>query len=255
VRRPSQLSPVAAEPDAVRPRAAVTSLDELTSAAAARLGASGAVLAVPVGSTEQHGPHLPLGTDLFIARELARGLSCRDGGPTVVRAPELGYGSSGEHQDFPGTVSIGRDAVYALLLEFGRSAAITFPRILFLSTHGGNAEPVTAAVERLRYEGRDVRAWAPNWGRLTERRPDAHAGWLAIPGTTVAASELIEAMQTGGVRAVSESGVLGDPTGADAETGRRLLDAATEAGARLLARWPPLSSSPEGAVSTEGAAL
>lgn len=251
----------------------MTSLDELTSTAAAQVAASGAVLVVAVGSTEQHGPHLPLGTDLFIARELVRRLSLRadvdadaDAGPVVVRAPELGYGSSGEHQDFPGTVSIGRDAVHELLLEFGRSAAITFARILFVSTHGGNAEPVTAAVKRLRYEGRDVRAWAPPWGQLADRPPDAHAGWLetslmlaiapelvdmsaAVPGTTTAASEVIEVMRVGGVRAVSASGVLGDPTGADRATGLRLLDAAAEAGGRLLSDWPLRARSTEGANS------
>lgn len=71
--------------------------------------AAGAVLAVPVGSTEQHGPHLPLSTDTDIAVALVERLARRRRG--VVAAPALAYGSSGEHAGFAGTLSIGREAL------------------------------------------------------------------------------------------------------------------------------------------------
>src|SRR4051812_24728599 len=109
------------------------------------LAVTGAVLAVPLGATEQHGPHLPLGTDTRIACALCSGLAdARDG---VVVAPALPYGSSGEHAGFAGTLSIGRDALEAVLIELVRSAS--FERVLFVSAHGGNAEPLAAAVHTL----------------------------------------------------------------------------------------------------------
>src|SRR3954469_23792251 len=115
------------------------------------------VLAVPLGATEQHGPHLPLGTDTTIAIALASRLAAqRD----VVVAPALPYGSSGEHAGFAGTLSIGHDALLLVLVELVRSASVP---VLFVCAHGGNAEPLAAAVRKLRDEGKDVRAWAPRW--------------------------------------------------------------------------------------------
>lgn len=235
----------------------MTHLADLTSAQAARTADCGGVLVIPVGSIEQHGPHLPLGTDLFIARDLVGRLAAEHTG--AVAAPEIALGSSGEHQSFPGTISVGRNVVHDLVLELGRSAALTFTRIVLVSTHGGNAEPVTVAVRRLRYEGREVRAWAPDWAALTGRlaicrTPDAHAGWLetslmlaiapqlvrmplAVAGALQPVSALIGAMQVGGVAAVSSSGVLGDPSGADALIGEQLLGAAAESARPTMTEW------------------
>src|SRR5207247_7471889 len=124
---------------------AAWALDEITTRDVA-----GTLLAVPLGATEQHGPHLPLGTDTEIARALAAGLArARE---HVVVAPALPFGSSGEHAGFAGTLSIGREVVEALLVELGRSALDSFSRLLLISAHGGNAEPVGAAVARLRAE-------------------------------------------------------------------------------------------------------
>jgi len=210
--------------------------------------AARAVLAVPVGATEQHGPHLPLSTDTDIAVALAEGLAAAD--PDVVVAPPVAYGASGEHQAFPGTLSIGQHAVELLLVELGRSAAETFPRILFVSAHGGNARPVARAVRRLRAEGRDVRAWTPGmtW------RGDAHAGhtetavMLALDagrvrldareaGNTQPLGELMGDLRAGGVAVVSPNGVLGDPTRATAEEGEALLLAAVDALAVAVRGW------------------
>jgi mycofactocin system creatininase family protein len=129
---------------------------------------TGAVLAVPLGSTEQHGPHLPLSTDTDIATALAFGLAARRS--DVVVAPAVPYGASGEHAGFRGTVSIGREALELLVLELVRSATETFPHVLLVNGHGGNARTLAAAVARLRAESRDVVLWGPPW------RGDAHAG-------------------------------------------------------------------------------
>jgi mycofactocin system creatininase family protein len=208
--------------------------------------AAGGVLAVPVGATEQHGPHLPLCTDTEIAVAIVTGLARER--PVVVPAPPVAYGSSGEHADFAGTLSIGQSALELMLVELGRSACGTFPRVLLVSTHGGNAEPVLRAVSRLRGEGRDVRGWGPKW------RGDAHAGrtetsiMLALApghvlrgearaGQRAPIADLLPQLQANGVRAVSDNGVLGDPTGARAEEGRELLRAATRDLATMLDAW------------------
>src|SRR5262245_49371789 len=102
----------------------------------AERAAAGAVLAVPLGSTEQHGPHLPLSTDTDIAVALCQRLASAR--PDVLIAPALAYGSSGEHDGFAGTLSIGQPAVERLVLELGRSATKTFRHVLFVSAHGGN---------------------------------------------------------------------------------------------------------------------
>jgi creatinine amidohydrolase len=126
------------------------------------------IAVLPLAAVEQHGPHLPLGTDSTIAAALAEAAAART--PGAVVAPVLPYGSSGEHQDFAGTLSIGAEATELVLVELGRSALETFDRLLFVNGHGGNAAPLAAAVERLREEGRDARAWSPRLGG------DAHAG-------------------------------------------------------------------------------
>jgi creatinine amidohydrolase len=204
------------------------------------------VLAVPVGSTEQHGRHLPLSTDTDIARALCRQLAQRRRG--IVVAPAVSYGSSGEHAGFPGTLSIGQAATELLLVELGRSASESFAHLLFVSAHGGNAGPVSRAVARLRAESRDARAFMPSWDG------DAHAGRIetslmlatrplsvragqAVAGNTAALADLMPQLRAGGVRAVSETGVLGDPAGADAAEGAALLGDLADALDREVTAW------------------
>ena len=86
----------------------MTELAALTSPEVGELAAAGALLAVPVAATEQHGPHLPLSTDTDLAVALCARLAAAR--PGVLAAPPLAYGASGEHEDFPGTLSIGRQA-------------------------------------------------------------------------------------------------------------------------------------------------
>jgi mycofactocin system creatininase family protein len=192
-----------------------------------------AILAVPVGATEQHGPHLPMSTDTDIAVALCRNLA--ETRPDVLVAPALPYGSSGEHAGFAGTLSIGQAATELVLLELARSATDTFRRVLFVSTHGGNVEPVRRAADRLRAESRDVSVFQPRG------RGDLHAGRTetslqltlrpgavrmndAVRGDVRSMRELWPILRAGGVRAVTRTGVLGDPTGASASEGRALLE-------------------------------
>jgi mycofactocin system creatininase family protein len=199
--------------------------------AAAGAGAGG-VLLIPVGSTEQHGPHLPFTTDTDIAVAVARGAAHLD--PRLVVAPAVPYGSSGEHQAFAGTLSIGADATEVVLVELGRSASIAFSGVLLVSTHGGNATPVGRATARLRAEGHPVTAWWPSWpGDLHAGRtetslmlaiaPDRVQLGRAEAGDRRPIRTLLPLLLEQGVRAVSANGVLGDPAGANAAEGTRLL--------------------------------
>jgi mycofactocin system creatininase family protein len=222
----------------------LTQLGGLTSPEVAIRAAAGAVLAVPVGSTEQHGPHLPLSTDADLAMAL-----CAQLDSSVLVAPPVFYGSSGEHEGFAGTISIGQEATELLLTELGRSATRTFARVLLVSTHGGNTEAVRRAVTRLRAESRDVSVWFPRW------HGDAHAGraetslQLALApdavrldqaeaGNTTPIAELMPALRANAVRGVSPNGVLGDPGGASAAEGTAMLaDLLADLNA-YLESWP-----------------
>ena len=123
------------------------------------------LLVVPVGSLEQHGPHLPLDTDTRIAEAVARRACAGRAG--VALAPAFCVGASGEHADFPGTLSIGTEALTACLIELGRHASLHWPALLLVNGHGGNATAVEAAVGRLRYEGRTALAWHAGLPRAT----------------------------------------------------------------------------------------
>ena len=115
------------------------------------------VLVVPVGSLEQHGAHLPLDTDTRIAAAVAeRACAGREG---VGLAPAIAIGASGEHADFPGTLSIGHVALSTLLVELGRHASLHWPVMLLVNGHGGNVPAIGDALGRLRADGRDCHVW------------------------------------------------------------------------------------------------
>ncbi len=205
---------------------------------------AGSLLVVPLGATEQHGPHLPLATDTEVARALADGLASRRAG--VLVAPALPYGSSGEHAAFAGTISIGADALERVVVELVRSAD-AFSGVVLVSGHGGNTVPLARAVQVLEDEGRSVLAWSPRadllgaaarmsgWGD-----PDAHAGWVETSlllcirpdavrterseaGDLRPLGDIADELRRHGVGAVSPNGVLGDPRQADLARGQAIL--------------------------------
>jgi mycofactocin system creatininase family protein len=191
------------------------------------------VVLVPLGSLEQHGPHLPLDTDTRIAMAVASAAARARAGVAV--APPLTFGASGEHAGFPGTLSIGTPALIELLVELGRDAARDWEAMLLVNAHGGNRDAVETALARLHAEGRRADVF-----HVTPAGGDAHAGRTetslllhfdpgavhlagAEPGELTPARELMDRLRAEGVRPVSPNGVLGDPRGATASEGEKLL--------------------------------
>ena len=192
---------------------------------------SRAVLVVPLGSTEQHGPHLPLDTDTIIAASIASAAAAATG---ALLAPALAYGSSGEHAGFTGTLSLSNAALESVVVELVRSVDDwpgENPAVVLVNGHGGNYGPVSSALATLQAEGRTVHAWWP-----VDADGDAHAGRTETSlllhlapslvrqdryeaGNTASLTQLMPRLRSEGVKGVSTNGVLGDPTHSTAENG------------------------------------
>ncbi len=187
------------------------------------------VVVVPVGSCEQHGPHLPLHTDTVIAKALADDLAAQRNDCLV--APPISVSASGEHAGFPGTLSIGTDAMVDVVIELARSAEWA-AGIVFVNGHGGNVSAMERAAAVLAAEHREVLVWWP-----MVPGSDPHAGhtetslMLAIAPADVRSERAVAGpiptmvdLVRHGVHPLSESGVLGDPTGATADEGKRIFE-------------------------------
>jgi creatinine amidohydrolase len=197
---------------------------------------------VPVGSTEQHGPHLPLETDTLVATALARELAGRLGGWVT---PPVSIGASGEHQGFPGVLSIGTSALRLVLVELVRSLSLWAGRVVLVNGHGGNLPAVTRAVDQLLVEGHAI-SWVacaadgdPHAGRtetslVLHLAPELVRQEHAEAGNTRPLAELLPDLVAHGVRQLAPNGVLGDPSGATAAEGAELFETMVETACRGL---------------------
>jgi creatinine amidohydrolase len=193
------------------------------------------LLILPLGSTEQHGPHLPVETDTIIIDAVVAQCA-KNESPDIHIAPTMNVTASDEHLGFPGTLSIGTEATTSAVVALCRSASNWARGVLIVNGHGGNHDALVATSSALTFEGVAHRVWnLPAYNGA-----DMHAGHTETslmlhiaphlvnreaiePGNTSSASELIATMRSGGVHSVSANGVLGDPTTATAEHGAQVL--------------------------------
>ena len=222
----------------------------------ARAVAGGATtLILPLGATEQHGPHLPLGTDTFRAGALAERLVAQL--PEALVAPALPVGCSDEHAGFAGLLSLDHATLANVIVNYAhRVAAWGIQRLVLLSAHGGNGQALTLAAARLAEELPALRVWIPGAtitlspGVLAVAQADGisevavglHAGEgetsemlhlhpdlvrmeRAAPGYLGSPDEVVPRLMQSGLRAVAASGVLGDPGWARGARGQRYLEA------------------------------
>jgi creatinine amidohydrolase len=211
---------------------------------------------IPVGSTEQHGPHAPLGTDAMHAESVASAAAEAYDGEVVV-APTLPVGISEEHRRFAGTLWVSPDTFRRFVRETATSLAHHgFDRVVLVNGHGGNVDALReVAADLTRHE--DLYAASFTWFEAVGE----HASRMGHGGTLETAllwhthpdavrEDRVEAASEGasdrwgtwvsGVNlehdsdAFTQNGVVGDPGAGDAELGAELLDLATAALVALL---------------------
>jgi creatinine amidohydrolase len=231
------------------------------------------------GSTEQHGPHLPLCTDTVLGTETAV-RAARALGKTLV-APTVRPGCSEHHMGFPGTLTLSFDTFIRVLDDYCTSLARHgFRRIVFFSSHGGNTDLMVAHYPVIAKKLADrslvfmalpgLEAMERQAKFLLDRgvsrsRAGVHAGFTETAEMLVVAPELVRMERSApgrsdedfysperlkwsqlesfvnGIRSQSPNGILGDPTGATAEVGETLLQMRAEMIVQQVRRLPPVA--------------
>ena len=210
---------------------------------------------LPVGSTEQHGPHAPLGVDFMSAEAIAERAAASYDGEVVV-APAIPVGIAEEHRAFDGTLWVTEDSFRAYVGDVLRSLAGSgFDRVVVVNGHGGNTDALAEICMRVTRDG-DCYAVPFTWFDVVDSElPLGHGGPVETSMMLAIAPELIredrypEAAAGAGdafgefvagtnlaydFDEFSDSGNLQDPTPASAEEGERLLAASAEACVELL---------------------
>lgn len=208
------------------------------------------VALLPIGSTEQHGPHAPLGTDTILAETVAkRGAATSD--QLTVIAPAIPIGIAEEHRAFSGTLWLSPNTVRKVISETVSSlAAHGWDRVVLVNGHGGNVAAIEEIAARLTRDG--VARCVPfTWFDAIDlsKSDMGHGGQvetsalLAVDPSRIRSDRLEEATHgaadrwgkwVGGVNVAidtdefSQNGVVGNPAHADEERGNALLDEAAE---------------------------
>jgi creatinine amidohydrolase len=253
-----------------------------TTSPAHGVAAEQVTLVVPIGSTEQHGPHLPVGVDAMVCEHVARSAASRVDGPgrPVMVAPTLAYGSSHHHLPRPGTLSLSSDTMLAVLRDILASAATTgVRRMLVVNGHGGNEDVARQAAKdvALRYPvvAGALNYWSVAWDRLVDiaassgiSRVPGHAGAFETSLVMAMAPETVDTASLPDGDATPDDDNLGSipsgvmverhgwvhagngstdaATGASEALGWKLIDAAVEGLAAFLTEFAALRA-PEGA--------
>jgi creatinine amidohydrolase/Fe(II)-dependent formamide hydrolase-like protein len=222
------------------------------------------VALLPVGSTEQHGPHLPLDTDAFDAAHLAKSVAEISKEPRPLVLPVVSYGVSYHHMGFSGTISLSNETLARLVYEIGMSVARHgIRKLVIINGHGGNGPALQNAAQMINRDSRifvcvdtgetsdvDVK-------KIIETPNDAHAGELETSTALAVRPELVYMKRAKKsvprfsskylnfstsrsvewytqTEKISRNGVLGDPTKATREKGEKLWRLMVEHLARFV---------------------
>lgn len=149
------------------------------------------VVVVPIGSIEQHGPHLPLDVDMLEVTAVAQA-AARLVPNDVLVLPTQVNGYTGHVMDFPGTINIHYETLIKFMIDIGKSLAYHgFKKIIFINGHGSNAPNMDLAARRVNIET-DAEAIACNWWSMLGVDPQFMKGWREsiVPGGCAHACEL-----------------------------------------------------------------
>lgn len=209
---------------------------------------------LPVGATEQHGPHLPLDTDAFDAELLAKKVAeaCSDPKPLVL--PLISYGVSYHHEDFSGTISLSPDSLSQLVYEIGMCVARQgITKLVIINGHGGNIPALHFAAQKI---NRDSHIFTcvetgetseKDMPSIIETPNDVHAGETETSTALAARPHLVRMEKAkrfvpkfsikylnfsskrrvdwyARVSKISSTGVLGDPTKATRQKGEQIWE-------------------------------
>ena len=210
------------------------------------------VAILPVGSIEQHGPHLPLDTDAFDAEFLAKRIAeaCSDPKPLVL--PLIPYGVSYEHSEFKGTIGVDNNTLAALVYDIGMNCARNgVNKLVIINGHGGNIPALNYAAQMIT---RDTKIFVcidtgetsdVDIYRIAETQNDIHAGEIETSTSLAVRPHLVKMEKAAKclprfssryldftskrkvswyvhTKKISQSGVIGDPTKASAKKGERM---------------------------------
>ncbi len=250
-------------PHAVRSRL----IGELTSPDISKVLGESSILCLPIGSIEQHGPHLPLNTDVVLAEEFTRRIIARWGEALDLwQLPTLSISLAREHEWAPGTLSLSIDGMTALMRDMGGTIARALParNLAIVNGHGGNRGILEALALDLRADfGLNVCVMHPAaWAEIDANAavPEIHGGknetsmMLAVapqlvrmdniaqlknpPGAETVRKTILDPgvswPWTSNEKQIADKGVIGDTQAASAEFGQRLLDQAAEMAGGVL---------------------
>ena len=226
------------------------------------IAASKKTVILGVGSIEQHGPHLPTGTDTYLGYAMSEGIARELG--DALAASTMRPGLAEHHIDFPGTLTLSQETFMQVLMEYCESLSRHgFEDIVLLSSHGGNTDTMVAFMPRIAKALKGtcrVHMLMPNIRErpaeimeiyaqhdITFPKAGVHSGWGETSLMLAIRPDLVDMQRAEegradegfyspdeikysqiesfvhGVRSQSPNGILGDARGANADAGRKLL--------------------------------
>jgi creatinine amidohydrolase/Fe(II)-dependent formamide hydrolase-like protein len=242
-------------------------IGELTFPEVSKLLRESSVLCLPIGSIEQHGPHLPLNTDVVLAEEFTRRIIARWAGSLDLwQLPTISVSLAREHEWAPGTMSLSVQGMTTQMRELGREIVRALParNLAIINGHGGNRGILEALIQELRADfGLNVCVMHPSyWAEVDANAaiPEIHGGKNETSMMLAAAPQLVRRDQmallknapdattirttildrgvswpwTTDDKRLADMGVIGDAQAGSAEFGLKIFDQVVEKAGGVL---------------------